>query len=58
MKNKSSGFYIKLNEEEKAIITNLKTKYAVNISQLFKVFIRNYSSLIGSVHEKSLSLKR
>jgi uncharacterized alkaline shock family protein YloU len=34
------GFYIQLNDDEVKIVAELKTKYAVNISQLLKNALR------------------
>ena len=34
------GFYIRLNDEEVAIVADLKQTYAVNISQLLKNALR------------------
>ena len=43
MKNKIKtriGFYIELNEEEKKMVDLLKSKYAINISQMIKNHLR------------------
>jgi len=43
MKNKTEkreGFYMNINSEEREIVNKLQSKYAINISQSFKIFIR------------------
>lgn len=42
MKNKRYNFNTKLNKEEHDILLILKEKYAVNISQAFKLFLKSY----------------
>lgn len=37
---KRSGFYMNVTEEDRLIINELQKKYSVNISQLFKNFIK------------------
>lgn len=39
-KQKQDGFNIKINPEEREIIRTLQEKHAINISQLFKNFLR------------------
>lgn len=45
-KNKTQ-FNIRLNEEEFYILRSLKEKHAVNISQLFKNFLKNLLDKMG-----------
>ena len=43
MNNKTKtriGFYIELNKEEKEMVDLLKTKYAINITQMIKNHLR------------------
>jgi hypothetical protein len=40
MKAKKDGFYMAISEEDRKLIAILKKKYAVNISQAFKLFLR------------------
>ena len=40
-KTERKGFYVRLNDEEVNIVADLKTKHAVNISQMFKNCIRD-----------------
>ena len=42
MKDKRYNFNTKLTEEEHSILRELKDKYAVNISQAFKLFLQEY----------------
>jgi hypothetical protein len=43
MKNKQDkreGFYMNINSEERNIIDKLQEQYAINISQAFKLFLK------------------
>jgi len=40
MKTKTIGLYLKLSLEEKKMVEELREKYAINISQAFRVFLR------------------
>jgi len=42
MKNKRYNFNTKLTEDEHKMLRELKDKYAVNIAQAFKLFIKEY----------------
>ena len=44
MKQKRYNFNTKLTLEEHNLLRELKDKYAVNIAQAFKLFIREYSA--------------
>lgn len=37
---KREGFYMNINSEERKIIDKLQEKYAINISQSFKIYIK------------------
>jgi len=41
-KKHREGFYIRLNGEEAVIVEILKNKYSINISGVFKNFLRQY----------------
>jgi len=47
-KNKKQGFYLGLSEEELVMIRTMKEKYAVNITQLLKNYIRLYHKELES----------
>jgi hypothetical protein len=40
MKTKRDGFYMNITNEDRKIIDMLQSKYAINISQFFKNFIK------------------
>jgi len=47
------GFYVKLTEEEYAIVRELKDNYAINMSQLFKNHLMKiYNNLKKSDYQK------
>lgn len=39
MKNKTIGLYLKLSFDDKKIVDELRSKYAINISQAFRLFL-------------------
>jgi hypothetical protein len=42
MKNKKFiGFFISLSAEDRAVVDELKDKYAVNIAQAFRIFLKD-----------------
>jgi antitoxin component of RelBE/YafQ-DinJ toxin-antitoxin module len=41
MKTKTVGLYLKVSEDEKKMVDELRDKYAVNISQAFRLFLRS-----------------
>ena len=46
MKNKTKnrdGFYMNVTQEERQVIENLKENYAINLSQAFKLFLKQMS---------------
>ena len=38
--NKRNGFYMNLSVEDRLIINKLQEEYAINISQAFKIFLK------------------
>jgi len=37
---KREGFYMNINSEEREIINKLQEQYAINVSQAFKIFLK------------------
>ena len=40
MKTKTVGLYLKLSPEEKKMVEELRDTYAINVSQAFRVFLK------------------
>ena len=52
MKDIKYNFNVKLSEDDHNIISELKEKYAINISQAFKLFLIDLLQKMRDVYEK------
>ena len=44
---KNDGIFIRLDSRDREILNELKTKYAINISQLFRNTIKDFHKMIS-----------
>lgn len=52
MKNELYNFNTKITKEEHNILRELKDKYAVNIAQAFKIFLKEYYDRMKRFNEE------
>jgi hypothetical protein len=52
MKNELYNFNTKITKEEHDILRELKDKYAVNIAQAFKIFLKEYYERMKTFNDK------
>ena len=49
---KREGFYMAINAEERELINNLQEEHAINISQAFKLFLKQMKERLEKSWEK------
>lgn len=52
MKNEKYNFNTKMSKETYDMLRDLKDKYAVNISQAFKIFIKEYHEKMKKINSE------